>query len=155
MNLTPRIALYRGTGLVGWFIKKQTRSVYSHAALLLPGTTNQVIESREFKGVQISTLSDHDKRYIDWFAIPSMTDEQYEDALCFTHLQIGMKYDYWSVARFITHTPARENHRWFCSELVHKSISEGGIRLLERIPSAEIPPCMISYSPLLVQVSPP
>ena len=83
MNLTPRIGLYRGTGVVGWFIKKQTRSVYSHAALLIPGTTNRVIESREFAGVQFTDLTDHDKRYIDWFAIPSMSDEQFEKAITF------------------------------------------------------------------------
>jgi uncharacterized protein YycO len=155
MNLTPRIALYRGTGAVGWLIQKQTRSVYSHAALLVPGTTDRVLESREFKGVQLTTLTEHDRRFIDWFAIPEMTPEEYDVAFQFGMQQVGMKYDYWSVARFLTKTSARENNKWFCSELVHKTIAAGGVRLLSRIPSAEVSPGMLSYSPLLMQVSPP
>ena len=155
MNLTPRIGLYRGTGAVGWLIKKQSRSVYSHAALLVPGSSNRVIESREFKGVQLATLTDNDKLAIDWFAIPSMTDEQYQVAFDFALKQIGMPYDYWSVARFLSKTPARENGKWFCSELVFKSIAETGVRLLKRIESAEVSPGLLSFSPLMIQVSPP
>ncbi|MEI6871833.1 MAG: YiiX/YebB-like N1pC/P60 family cysteine hydrolase [Verrucomicrobiota bacterium] len=154
-NLTPRIALYRGTGAVGWLIKKQSRSVYSHAALLAPGSDNQVLESREFKGVQFNKLTDNDKLSIDWFAIPSMTDQEYQIAFDFAQKQIGMPYDYWSVARFLTKVPARENGKWFCSELVFKSIAEAGLRLLKRIESAEVAPGLLSYSPLLMQVSPP
>jgi uncharacterized protein YycO len=154
-NMTPRVALFNGDGVVSWLIKKQTRSKYSHAALLLPGTTDQVIESREFKGVRLHTLTDNDKLAIDWFAIPSMTDEQYQVAFDFALKQIGMPYDYWSVARFLTKVPARENGKWFCSELVLKAIAESGLRLLKRIESAEVSPGLLSYSPLLMQVSPP
>jgi uncharacterized protein YycO len=155
VNLTPRIALYRGRGTVGWLIKRQTRSVYSHAALLVPGSSDRVLESREFAGVQLTTLSEYDKTFIDWFAIPDMKPEQYERAFNFAMMQMGMKYDYWSVARFLTKVPARENDKWFCSELVHKAIAEGGTRLLCRIQSAEVSPGLLSYSPRLMQVSPP
>jgi len=155
MNLTPRIALYRGTGAVGWLIQKQSRSVYSHAALLVPGTTNRVVEAREFKGVQLNTLTENDKLTIDWYAIPTMTDAQFDVAYTFALKQIGMPYDYWSVARFLTKVPARDNGKWFCSELAFKAVAEGGVRLLGRIPSAEVAPGMLSYSPLLQQVSPP
>jgi uncharacterized protein YycO len=155
MNLTPRIALYRGTGVVGWLIKKQSRSVYSHASLLVPGSTNRVIESREFKGVQFTDLTENDKLAIDWFAIPTMTDAEYQLAIDFAKRQLGMPYDYWSVARFVTKVPARENGKWFCSELAFKAIAEAETRLLKRIESAEVSPGLLSYSPLLMQVSPP
>ena len=154
-NMTPRIGLHRGKGFVGFMIKKQTRSVYSHASFLVPGATHRVLESREFKGVQLSTLTDNDKLLVDWFAIPSMSDEQFQRAFDFAMSQLGKKYDYWSVARFLTHTPARANQRWFCSEFVFKSIAEAGLRLLARIESAEVSPGQLSHSPLLVQVTPP
>lgn len=154
-NLTPRLALYRGTGFVSWLIKTQTRSVYSHAALLIPGTTDRVLESREGKGVQLHTLTDKEQSIIDWYAIPSMTDEQYNRTIEIGLSQLGMPYDYWSVLRFVSKRPARENGKWFCSECAHKWLAEGGVRLLERIPSAEIPPGGLSYSPLAVPVPAP
>lgn len=155
LNMTPRVALFNGDGVVSWFIKKQTRSKYSHAALLLPGTTNQVIESREFKGVRLHTLDESDYRLIDWFAIPSMSDADYEAAINLFKGQLGMPYDYWSVARFVTKKPARENGKWFCSEAVHKMLADAGTRLLARIPSAEVSPAHLGISPLLVQVAAP
>jgi uncharacterized protein YycO len=155
MNFTPRIALHRGTGFVGWAIQKQTRSVYSHASMLIPGTRDRIIEAREFQGVRLHTLTEDEMRHIDWFAVPEMTVDQYERSIQFALQQLGMPYDYWSVARFLSKRPARENGKWFCSELVHKALSESGVRLLARIPSAEISPGMLSYSPLIAQVSPP
>ena len=154
-NMTPRVALFNGDGVVSWLIKKQTRSKYSHAALLLPGTTNQVIESREFKGVRLHTLDESDYQLIDWFAIPSMSDADYEVAINLFKEQLGMPYDYWSVARFVTKKPARENGKWFCSEAVHKMLADAGTRLLARIPSAEVSPAHLGISPLLVQVAAP
>jgi uncharacterized protein YycO len=154
-NMKPRIALFNGDGMVSWLIKKQTRSKYSHAAMLIPGTTNRIIESREFKGVRLHTLDESDNRLIDWFAIPSMSDEDYNHAISLFLGQLGMPYDYWSVARFVTKKPARENGKWFCSEAVHKMLADAGTRLLLRIPSAEVSPAHLGISPLLVQVAAP
>jgi len=154
-NMTPRVALFNGDGVVSWLIKKQTRSKYSHAALLLPGTTNRVIESREFKGVRLHTLDESDYQLIDWFAIPSMSDAEYDTAISLFMGQLGMPYDYWSVARFITKKPARENGKWFCSEIVFKTLADAGTRLLARIPSAEVSPAHLGISPLLVKVEAP
>jgi len=154
-NMKPRIALFNGDGVVSWLIKKQTRSKYSHAAMLIPGTTNRIIESREFKGVRLHTLDESDNRLIDWFAIPSMSDEDYNHAISLFLGQLGMPYDYWSVARFVTKKPARENGKWFCSEAVHKMLADAGTRLLLRIPSAEVSPAHLGISPLLIQVAAP
>jgi hypothetical protein len=100
-------------------------------------------------------VTENDLRHIDWFAIPSMSDCEYLRAYMKASSQLGMPYDYWSVARFVTKAPARENGRWFCSEFVFKHIADAGVRLLLRIPSAEVAPCHIPLSPLLVQVGPP
>lgn len=154
-NMKPRIALYRGRGFVSWLIQMQTRSVYSHAAMLVPGSPNRVIESREFRGVQHHTLTENEMRHIDWFAIPAMSDEQYLEAYNAAQSELGMPYDYWSVIRFVTKSPARENGRWFCSEFVFKFLADAGMRLLLRIPSAEVAPSHIPLSPWLIQVGPP
>ncbi len=150
MNMTPRIALYRGTGIIGTMIRIQTRSGFSHSSVLVPGAKDRVLESREGRGVQLHTLTDKEKREVQWFAIPSMTDDQFMTGFEFGVGQLGMPYDYWSVARFVTKVPAKENSRWFCSELSFKIASKGGIRLLERVRSAEVSPGMLSLSPLLV-----
>jgi uncharacterized protein YycO len=96
-----------------------------------------------------------ERQKIDWFAIPSMSDEQYKAAYKAALGNLGMPYDYWSVLRFVTKTPARENGRWFCSEFVFKFLADAGMRLLLRIPSAEVAPSHISLSPWLIQVGPP
>ena len=154
MNLRPRIALFRGTGVVSRLIRWQTRSEYSHAALVLPDSLDRVVESREFAGVQLRTLTEHEMRAVDYYAIPSMTDEQFEVTLQLAMRELGAPYDYWSVARFVSHRPARVNHKWFCSEFVHKLLADGGVRLLNRIPSAEVAPCLLAYSPLTKHVVP-
>lgn len=154
MNLKPRIALFRGTGIVSWLIKTQTRSEYSHAALVLPNTIDQIIEAREFAGVQVKTLTEHDMRSVDYYAIPDMTDQEYDLAIKAAYAELGKPYDYWSVARFISKRPARENGKWFCSEFVHKMLADVGHRLLHRIPSAEVAPAWLSYSPKTKLVTP-
>lgn len=154
-DMTPRVALFRGTGIISSLIKIQTRGCWSHAALLVPGSHNDILESREFKGVREHTLDEADKKNIDWFAIPSMPGEDYQRAIDAFRAQLGMPYDYWSVARFISKRPARENGKWFCSEIVHKTLADAGTRLLARIPSAEVSPAHLGISPLLIQVAAP
>lgn len=154
MNLKPRIALFRGTGIISALIKIQTRSEYSHAALVIPGTINTVIEAKEFAGVQTRELTEHDMRSVDFYAVPEMTDQEYDLAMHAAHAEIGKRYDYWSVVRFLTKTPASENNRWFCSEFVHKMLADAGHRLLHRIPSAEVAPSWLSYSPKTKMVTP-
>lgn len=154
MNLKPRIALFRGTGIVSWLIKTQTRSEYSHAALVLPNTLDHVIEAREFAGVQTRVLTENDMRSVDYYAVPEMTDQEYDLVIQAAYAELGKPYDYWSVARFISKRPARENGRWFCSELVHKLLADVGHRLLHRIPSAEVAPSWLSYSPKTKLVTP-
>ena len=154
MNLKPRIALFRGTGVVSWLIKTQTRSEYSHAALVLPNTLDHVIESREFAGVQVRKLTEHELRSVDFYAVPDMSDEQYDKVMEAARAELGAKYDYWSVARFLSKKPARQNNRWFCSEFVHKLLADAGHRLLNRVPSAEVPPAWLSYSPKTKHVTP-
>jgi len=153
MNQLGKILLFRGGDWISWAVKWQSRSIYSHAALLIPGT-NSCIESYPGPGVRIRELKAEDWANIDMYDVRGMTPEMWSVAIEFCRKQLGMKYDWWSVLRFVDKVPARENGRFFCSELVHKAISEAGIRILERIPSAEVAPAHLGISPLAVPVLP-
>lgn len=149
----PKVALFKGRGVVSTLIQWQTRSIYSHAAIWLPGTERTVIESREFAGVRVHEYTPEEWAAVDLFDVAGADHLTWQIALSFARAQIGLPYDYWSVARFLTKRAARENARWFCSELVHKALSAAGIRLLERIPSAEVSPGELAVSPLLLGAS--
>jgi uncharacterized protein YycO len=148
-----KILLFRGGDPISWVVKWQSRSIYSHAALLIPGT-NSCIESYPGPGVRIRDLKAEDWANIDMYDVRGMTPEMWATAIEFARKQLGMKYDWWSVLRFVDKRAARENTRWFCSEICHKAIAEAGIRILERIPSAEVAPAHLGISPLLVPVLP-
>ena len=128
------------------------RSIYSHAALLIPGSMT-CIESYPGPGVRKRELKPEDLAKADIYDVRGLSAEGWAKAIDFALAQIGMKYDWWSVIRFVDKVPARENGRWFCSELVHKAIAEAGIRLLERIPSAEVSPMHLGISPFLYPAS--
>lgn len=147
-TLLGKVVLFKGGDPISWAVQWQTRSVYSHAALLIPGTRT-VIESYPGTGVRIRHLTDKDMERVEMYDVKGMTPEMWASAIDFARAQIGMSYDWWSVMRFVSKSPARDNGKWFCSELVHKAIAEQGIRLLERIPSAEVSPALLGISPLL------
>lgn len=151
-NMLGKVALFRGGDPISFLVKWQTRSMISHAALLIPGT-RRVIEAYPGSGVRTRELTDEEMKKVDLYDVKGMTPEMWQGAIDFAASQIGMPYDWWSVMRFVSKRAARDNKKWFCSELVHKAIAEQGIRLLERIPSAEVSPAMLGISPLLAPVS--
>jgi hypothetical protein len=143
-----RVLLFRGTGLVGWLIKWQTRSPYSHAALLYPdGRT--VIEAREFRGVREHVLTEKEWEQVDVFEVPEMDEDQWRAVWVKARGLLGLPYDYWAVLKFVSRRPARQNGRWFCSELVCNVLASVGCRLLERMPCHETHPGHLRLSPKL------
>lgn len=140
-----RILLFRGRGVISTLIRWQTRSGYSHAALLLPD--GQILESWQGAGVRMRTLADWSN--VDCFGVEGVTTEQWRQAVEFAKAQIGAGYDYVSVMRFISRRNAPENGRWFCSELVFAALLFAGVKLLARVEAAEVSPAMVSLSPLL------
>lgn len=143
---TVAILLFKGRGIISTLIRWQTRSPYSHAAILLPD--GSIVESWQGKGVRETELTDW--RNIDVFYVPSATQEQWFNILFFMNSRIGKGYDYWGVIRFITRTNMPPNDKWFCSEIVFEAFKEAGINLLERIDPWEVSPGLLSLSPLLV-----
>lgn len=140
----PCILLFRGRGIISAMIRWQTRSEYSHAAFFLP--CGRIIESWQGSGVRIKTLDDW--HGVESFGVHGMTNEQWEQAISFAREQIGKKYDYRGVCRFVSRRKVPADDRWFCSELVAKALEVAGIKLFRNLDSTEISPGMIARSPL-------
>ncbi len=129
-NNTGHVLLFTGGDFISWIVKFQTRSHYSHAALRIPGT-NRVIESYPGKGVRERELTAKDWERIHAYEVIGMSPKQWVDAVEFCQSQLGKPYDWRSVFKFMTRTPAHENGKWFCSELVFRAIERAYIRLLQ------------------------
>lgn len=125
-----RLLLFTGGDPIAAIVKWQSRSHYSHAALLIPGT-NTVIESYPFYGVRKRKLTAKDWERIHAYEIEGMDAAQWQGAIQFCEAQLGMPYDWRSVLKFLTRTPARENGKWFCSELCFKAVENVYRRLLQ------------------------
>ena len=148
-----RILLFRGKGFISWGIRTQTRSQYSHAAILMPD--GRIVEAWQGAGagVQIKTLDDYTG--IDAFIVKGMNDTEWRLAIDYALSQVGSKYDYWAIVRFISRPSMPTNDKWFCSELVFASLARAGINLLERITASEVSPGLLSFSPILIPASRP
>jgi uncharacterized protein YycO len=149
MEPKAKILLFRGTGVIDALIRWQTWGKYAHAAILLPdGKT--LIESVPWYGVRMRQITDFDR--IDVFDVPSYSKEQIDKAVDFARTQIGKKYAYLDIIRFIIRTKGNEQNSWFCSELVFAAFQKAGIDLLARIPAWKVSPQGLSTSPLMVEL---
>lgn len=145
---TITVALFRGHKLVSKLIQWQTRSEYSHAAVVLP--SGEVIESREGKGVQILKELDYSKEEIELYDV-EVSDTQAVEIEAFLRDQIGKKYDWTMVARFITRRQESRSssQRWFCSELVFAAFQQAGVNLLRAVEPWKVSPGLLAMSTLL------
>lgn len=141
----PAILLFYGRGVISTLIRWQSRGQYSHAALLMPD--GQIVESWQGAGVRTKILSDWEG--VHRFDVPSMTTDQWDEAIAYALDKVGSGYDYLGVLRFISRRPSPDNERWFCSELVFSAFRYVGVDLLNRIDPWAVSPGMLSYSPLL------
>mgnify|MGYP002624773077 FL=1 len=84
------VLLYRGGNFpsFGWWIKKYTGGIHSHAALYHKNSTPTVIEFREFKGSRMSSLQQHSNDTIDVFRLSQnyhnyiYSNEPWQVSLC-------------------------------------------------------------------------
>jgi hypothetical protein len=141
----PKVLLFRGRGFISALIRWQTRGEYSHAAFLLPD--GQILESWPGAGVRIKTLTDC--KGIDVYDVLGISPEQWESALSYAKAQVGKKYDYWSVIRFVSRRNLPKNAKWFCSELVFVSLVMAGFHLFERVEGSTVSPAILAITPLL------
>ena len=145
-----RVLLYRGRSIVSRGIQLQTRSKYSHVAVELDN--GAVIEAWHKGGVRLikDPFEGHsDKTLIDVYRI----DEGYKPHRVerFLRSRIGRKYDFRSVFRFLTRIKAKDNDKWFCSELTIEAFRHGGLNLLKGN-SGMLSPRDVSLSPNLTYI---
>lgn len=110
-----------------------------------------MIESREFAGVRrLPGFVPAKGEQIDLFTIecylPNLADAQE-----WLNIQVGKKYDYGAVVRFITRQQEdrKGSGKFFCSELVFAFVRKAGLNLLERIEPWAVDPGRLSTSPYL------
>lgn len=145
-----RIALFKGKSLISSLIKWQSRSAYSHAAIV--DDFGHVWESREGKGVQwMESVSASDACPVDLFYVAT-TPEQDAQILSFLKAQEGKPYDWTMVLRFISRRQASREQagKWFCSELVFAAFQAAGVQLLQRVEPWAVSPGLLALSPMLM-----
>jgi len=153
---TIYIRLHKGKGFLSKLIKWQTRSEYSHASIQLDG--GLCYESREGRGVRAFHASEDFTKgeQVDFFEL-TVDNNQYLDLIMFLREQLGKKYDYTMVARFVSRRQAAraESEKWFCSELVYASLMVAGVKLLSYDEPWRISPEHIHASPIIEPCSRP
>lgn len=130
-------------------IKWQTRGDYSHAAIQLED--GRIYESWQgFKngGVRLANIGDGEG--IDYFSL-EVTYSQYNELVKYLDNQLGKKYDYTGVLRFLSRRKAKEDDKFFCSELVFDALKHVGILLFKETLGWEVSPQMLSRTPLLTR----
>jgi len=144
-----KVLLYQGRSWISKAIKWQTRSKYSHVAVEL--NDGSVIEAWHKGGVRriINPWVGHTNRTrVDFFSV----NADFAPATLETWLrqQVGMKYDFGAIARFMSRRNEPADDRWFCSELVTYGFRVAGLDLLhESIPASHVSPRDVSISPYL------
>lgn len=146
-----RGALFRGRGWISAAIRWQTWSEYSHAAIVMPD--GSIIEAWQGLGAGVRRKWVTDWDGIDVFDIPSLTEHQSRIIENYAIKQLGKKYDYLGVLRFLSRRRVGNNGRLFCSELFFDSFLQGGIELLARTRPERVSPGLLARSPLLTKVT--
>lgn len=147
-----KLLFYRGKSLISRAIRFQTRSPYSHVAVQVG--QNEYYEAWHVGGVRRLryAMEGHSEGTpIDVYRV----DGSYvrERVLEYLRSQVGKKYDFMSVARFLSRRKAPHNDKLFCSEYVMQAFAYGGLDLLHGKPS-EMSPRDLSISPLLFYEGP-
>lgn len=140
------VNLHKSSTFIAMLIKWQTRSPYSHVSVTL--TDGTIIEAKEGKGVRHLTPTDLDwhkyRELIRQGKIEAYRADVPADAVpvieAFLKREIGAKYDWLGVVRFVSRRKHRANGKWFCSELASAAFEAAGVPLLLRVPSWNVSP---------------
>ena len=141
------VRIYKGTSIISKLIQFQSDGPYSHSAIVFGDT---VYEAKEFKGVQKHPITDDVGSVYDDFAV-DMTVEQVDILMKFLEAQMGKKYSYGMIARFITRKQVdrKASQTWFCSELVFAALQKAGVELFARTEPWFVSPNLLVRSTLL------
>lgn len=147
MSDKPRILLFRGKGLISRLIRWQTNGDYSHLAIQFPDGTIYEAWHKPAEFRKRPPLTDWSN--VDAFDIVGLTDEGAVRMREWCEANLGAKYDFSGVLRFLSRRRKRADDKWFCSEAGFECVRYGGVELLHRIVLAQASPTVVSFSPLL------
>lgn len=144
------VVLFKGRGVMSRLIEWQTNGDYSHAALL-DEDNNTLYESWQTAGVRKKiNWSVSDDPTVDFFKF-AHTKAEADAIRSFAESQLGKKYDWLGVVRFVSRTQLRPDakEKWFCSEFVTAALAAAGIDLFKNTEPNEVPPDLIKRSVVL------
>jgi len=120
-----------GSDPISAAIRWQTRGPYSHAAWLRQD--GSIMEAWMVGGVQHNDspfVLHSPECTFDVFDIHGLTHNQRAAIEEFILRQCGAGYDWFGVARFLSHVNRNNMHRWFCSELVAEAAEMAHVPLM-------------------------
>jgi len=146
---TPlKILAFKGRSWVSKAIRFQTRSEFSHIGIQLDDGT--IIEAWHKGGVQhVATASVLHTPGTEVHVYRIDADLNNAKAERFLLAQVGKKYDFKSIARFLSRRDSSADDKYFCSELAEYACLFAGVRLLNGRPSEHAPGHTV-MSPLLI-----
>jgi uncharacterized protein YycO len=156
------ILFFRGKGLINSLVRWQTNSHFAHVAIRPYSNPrdlqrNMIVEALPKYGVRRRVLLPTEEYFTAGFAgQPVFATEtgKYvvfnpDAAADFLDKQIGKKYDYQGVLRFVTREKSHYPERWFCSELAFAYLRAGGVKCLNMDEAWRVSPGMLALSPYL------
>jgi uncharacterized protein YycO len=148
----PKILLFKGRGMVSRMIRWQTNGEYSHVAIQRPD--GRIVEAwHKPAKVRLRSRLD-DWEGVECYELVGIDPEKLDDALVWLNAQIGKKYDFGGVLRFLSRRRKQKDDKWFCSELGFEFAKRCGVDLLQNITLAQVSPTVMAFSPLLIRSVP-
>jgi len=149
---------YQGIGPTSRIIEAVTRSPWSHSAVAFANhdKTFTLVEAWGFKGVcrinHATTLIEaasvnHRANTVVDVSVFDVSEKDYNDALNFVMAQVGAKYDWSLILKFLTRKRGVISGKWICSELAHRTFRQAGITL-QNARSTEMAPYHLGISPV-------
>lgn len=121
-----KIALYAGKSLVSRLIRWRTRSLYSHAALLMDdGTTIAAWHRGGVRWHANLSVGHTPGTRVDLFEV-SMSDRQAEHIARFCAGEIGLDFDLCGALR-LRRANSAHPHKWVCAELIFAALRLAGV----------------------------
>jgi hypothetical protein len=145
------IKQYSGVDPISLAIRFQTRSRYSHTALVL----DRVLwESTWRTGVQFREPNQERDYRADDFGV-DVSSTELAGMIAFARAQHGKGYDTRMVWRFPLRLGAYqgEKEKWFCSEWAFQAFLEVGIELLKETEAWRVPPDWMQRTPLATRLT--
>lgn len=134
-----RVIFCRSKSISSWLVRVFSWSTWSHVVLVTP--SGSCIEAR-WPRVREVAMADilEDNDVVVTSDLPCAHPDL---AASWARSQVGKRYDLMAVLGVALHRDWRDDHEWFCSELVAEAFEEGGSPLFRPETIQRVTPQMI------------